>query len=84
MNTKAIKVNRVLSSKHIAELTEIARNYESEITLESKHYKIDVKSILGLLALHLDKGSEVTINTKGNDGEEALAAITEYLQGDAE
>ncbi|KAB8138200.1 HPr family phosphocarrier protein [Gracilibacillus oryzae] len=83
MYVKDLKVTRYLGSKDIAALTNLARNYESDIKLQCRHYKIDVKSILGLLALSLDKGTEITIITKGDDDKEALQAICEFLQTDA-
>ncbi|WP_163536302.1 HPr family phosphocarrier protein [Gracilibacillus sp. YIM 98692] len=80
MYVKELTVNRLLSSKVIGDLTNLAKNFESDIKLQSKHYNIDVKSILGLLSLNLQKGSEVKITTKGDDDKEALIAISEFLE----
>ncbi|MFC4388283.1 HPr family phosphocarrier protein [Gracilibacillus marinus] len=80
MYVKEIKVNRILGPKEIQELSNLAREYESDIKLQSKHYKIDVKSILGLLALNLGQGSDVTVIAMGEDDKEAMDAISAYLQ----
>ncbi|WP_163536273.1 HPr family phosphocarrier protein [Gracilibacillus sp. YIM 98692] len=80
MYVKELTVNRLLSSKVIGDLTNLAKNFESDIKLQSKHYNIDVKSILGLLSLNLHKGSEVKITTKGDDDKDALIAISEFLE----
>ncbi|MBM7573011.1 HPr family phosphocarrier protein [Aquibacillus albus] len=81
MYVKEIKVNRFMNTHDIVELTNLASKFESDITLEFKHYKIDVKSILGLLSLYLDKGLEVSIITKGDDDREAMIAISHFFEG---
>ncbi|MDC3418248.1 HPr family phosphocarrier protein [Aquibacillus salsiterrae] len=80
MYIKEIRVNRFLNAQDIAALTNLASKYVSDITLESKHYKINVKSMLGLLSLVLDKGTEVSIIAKGDDDREAMLAISAFLE----
>lgn len=51
----------------------------SEITLESDNRKINAKSIMGIMAFNPSDGMSVDIVTKGDDEQEALVAIENFL-----
>lgn len=68
-----------ISSKNIAELIQLACHYNSEITLEDKHCRINAKSLIGVMAFHPSKGMPIRIIAVGNDEHEALCAIKNFL-----
>lgn len=78
MRVKDIKITQNLSVTKLIELTVVANKFESEIYIVGKHYKVDAKSLMGLLAT-IRNESEVTILTKGEDEEEAIKEFMKLL-----
>lgn len=67
--------------KRLSEIVHEASKFQSEMILYTPTYnkKVNLKSILGLLSLPLQKGAEVTITATGSDEEEAIEAIVSKL-----
>ncbi|QQD85853.1 phosphocarrier protein HPr [Jeotgalicoccus sp. ATCC 8456] len=63
-------------------LVQTATKFESDIELEYKSKKVNLKSIMGVMSLGVGKGAEVTIYTDGKDEEEAIEAISETLSSE--
>ena len=81
MSKKEIVVSDV-EKEHdnpIAELVQVACKFDSEIILESNNRKINAKSIMGIMAFNPSDGMNVDIVTKGDDEQEALVAIENFL-----
>lgn len=81
MNTKEVVVENV-EKKHdnpIAELVQVACQFESQITLESDNRKINAKSIMGIMAFNPSKGMKINIVADGSDEQEAIEAMTRFL-----
>ena len=57
-----------------------AERFESEITVEKNGMEVDGKSILGLMMLVAEKGSELKITVDGPDEEEALRTLVELVK----
>lgn len=64
----------------LAEIVQIASQYKSEILLEYDKYKINAKSIMGIIAFNPSEGMKVTIAADGNDENEAVGALEKFLQ----
>lgn len=64
----------------LAEIVQIASQYKSEILLEYDKYRINAKSIMGIIAFNPSEGMEVTIVADGNDENEAIGALEKFLQ----
>lgn len=54
---------------------ETASRFASKITIYHDEDETDAKSILGLMSLGLEKGSEIKVEADGSDEEEAMKAI---------
>ena len=81
MNKKNIVVSDV-SKEHdnpIAELVQVACQFDSNITLESDNRRINAKSIMGIMAFNPTEGISIYIVTDGADEKEALSAIEKFL-----
>ncbi|MCI8875328.1 MAG: HPr family phosphocarrier protein [Lachnospiraceae bacterium] len=81
MSKKEVVVSNV-SKEHdnpIAELVQVACQFDSNITLESDNRRINAKSIMGIMAFNPSKGMTVNIITDGNDEQEALVAMEKFL-----
>jgi phosphocarrier protein len=63
----------------IAELVQVACQFDSEIRLESNNRQINAKSIMGIMAFNPSEGMSVDIVTTGADEQEALVAIEKFL-----
>ena len=63
----------------IAELVQVACQFDSNIMLESENRRINAKSIMGIMALNPTEGMSIDIVTEGDDEQEALAAIEKFL-----
>lgn len=57
----------------------IANKYESEITVKKEDQTVNGKSIMGLLMLAAEQGSEVELTAEGRDAESALVELEKYL-----
>ena len=65
--------------RSIAELVQVACQFDSEIRLESDEARINAKSIMGIMAFNPSKGMTVNIVADGSDEEEALLAMEKFL-----
>lgn len=63
----------------IAELVQVACQFDSEIILESEEKRINAKSIMGIMAFNPSKGMPVNIVAKGSDEQEAIVALERFL-----
>lgn len=81
MSEKKVIVSNVAKeySNPIAELVQVACQFDSDIRLESGDAKINAKSIMGIMAFNPSKGMSVNIVVEGNDEEEALTAMEKFL-----
>lgn len=79
---KEVVVNDI-DKKHehpLAEIVQIASQYKSEILLEYEKYKINAKSIMGIIAFNPSEGMNVTIAADGNDESDAVYALEKFLR----
>ncbi|HJV30906.1 MAG TPA: phosphocarrier protein HPr [Bacillales bacterium] len=61
-------------------LVQTASKFDSEISLEYKGKKVNLKSIMGVMSLGVGQGADITIAAEGSDQEEALRSIEETLK----
>ncbi|MDE7266359.1 MAG: HPr family phosphocarrier protein [Lachnospiraceae bacterium] len=64
----------------LAEIVQIASQYKSEILLEYDKYKINAKSIMGIIAFNPSEGMNVTIAADGMDEGDAVDALGKFLE----
>ena len=57
-----------------------AAEFESAIEIVKDGNHVDAKSILGLMTLAAEQGSELAITAKGPDAEAAINALAELVQ----
>ena len=63
----------------IAELVQVACQFDSNIVLENDNRKINAKSIMGIMAFNPTEGMTVNIVADGSDEQEALVAMEKFL-----
>ena len=64
-----------LHARAAAKLAKLAVTFKSEITLARNDMSVSARSIMGLMMLAAGKGSDVEIQARGADAEQALAAV---------
>lgn len=74
-----IHLSTGLGAHPVAQLVQVASQYESEIFVEIGTKRVNAKSIMGMMTLGLDAGEEITLSTNGTDEEAAMASIVTYL-----
>ncbi|RTR32353.1 phosphocarrier protein HPr [Robertmurraya yapensis] len=61
-------------------LVQTASKFESEIQLEYKGKKVNLKSIMGVMSLGIGQGADISISAEGADEENALQSLAETMQ----
>lgn len=81
MIKKPITVNLStgLEARPVAQLVQVASQFNSEIYVEVGEKKVNAKSIMGMMTLGLDAGEQITLLTSGEDEEAAMNSIERYL-----
>ena len=81
MASRTITINAPESNEvsPVAKLVQIACQFESVIYLENGTRKVNAKSIMGMMALTLDQGMQVTIYADGKDENAAVEEMESYL-----
>ena len=73
-------VNKLgLHARAAAKLTQVAGGFHSEIWLSRSGRRVNAKSIMGVMMLAAGQGTKVLIEAKGDDAEEAIAAIRKLV-----
>ena len=64
-----------LHARPSAKLTQLASKYKSDVFMARNGRRINAKSIMGVMMLAAAKGSTVTLETNGEDEQEAIDAL---------
>jgi phosphocarrier protein len=64
-----------LHARASAKLTQLASQYPCEVWLSRNTRRINAKSIMGVMMLAAGKGSTISIETDGQQEQEAMTAI---------
>ena len=74
-----IKLDTGFEARPVAQLVQLASQFECEIHVEVEQKEVNAKSIMGMMTLGLDTGEEIIISTDGEDEKEAMEKMEEYL-----
>ncbi len=78
--TVKIKSETGLHARPASLFVEQAAEYESEIKVISEDSEVNAKSIMGLLSLGVEQGTEITIQADGVDAQEAVSNLEELVK----
>ena len=70
-----INLSTGLEARPVAQLVQVASQFNSEIYVEIGKKRVNAKSIMGMMTLGLDAGEEITLSANGEDEEAAMAGI---------
>lgn len=69
-----------LHARPSAALVKVASNFESDFFIHSLGYRVNGKSILGVMTLAAENGAELELEIDGPDEEKAMKAIVELIE----
>lgn len=76
-----IEIASGTDARETAMLVQIANRYKSSLYLKSKEKTFNAKSIMGMMTLGLKSGDTLSVTADGEDEEEAINSITDFLIG---
>lgn len=76
-----IHLSTGLEARPVAQLVQVASQFNSEIYVEVGKKKVNAKSIMGMMTLALCPGEQVNLIAEGADEMAAVEKIESYLQG---
>ena len=83
MNVEEIKLivlnESGLHTRAAAQIVDMVKRFNSEITIEKDGATADARSIMGILILAAQQNSEVSIRASGEDAKEAISALRELF-----
>ena len=74
-----IQLSTGLEARPVAQLVQVASQYDSTVYLETEGRRVNAKSIMGMMSLAASLGTEIRIITDGSDEEQAMAGMEAYL-----
>ena len=74
-----INLESGLEARPVAQLVQVASQFESKIFLEVEDKHVNAKSIMGMMSLGLAAGESVKIIAEGDDEVAAIESIEKYL-----
>ena len=80
--TVCVKLSADAEARPVAVLVQKASQYDSRVFIQTGDKKINAKSIMGMMSLGFTNGSNVVIAAEGEDEEEAVENLAQYLQSD--
>ncbi len=81
MQSQTVKIiNQLgLHARASAKLTKLASEFPCEIFIERKGRKVNAKSIMGVMMLAAGIGSDVQLETSGDQEQEAMVALVALI-----
>ena len=76
-----INLSTGLEARPVAQLVQVASQFNSEIYVEIGKKRVNAKSIMGMMSLGLDAGETVKAVIDGPDEESAMEGIENFLSG---
>jgi len=74
-------VNKLgLHARASAKLTQLASQFKSDVWLTRNGRRVNAKSIMGVMTLAAAKGSQIEIETDGEDEQTAIGAILHLIE----
>jgi len=74
-----VKLKVGLHARPAALFVQEANKYSSDIFIQKEDKKINAKSIMGIMSLAINSGSEIEIIAEGKDEEQAVEKLVELV-----
>jgi phosphocarrier protein len=70
-----------LHARPAAQMVRLASTFDAEIAVLKDGMEVNGKSIMGVMMLAAECGSNITIRASGADAEQAVTALTDLIAG---
>ena len=70
-----------IHARPAAEIVKLTAKFRSDITLSRDGMDVNAKSIMGVMMLAAECGSEIVARASGEDAEAALSALADLIAG---
>ncbi len=77
-----VKNKQGLHARPAALFVQIANKFDSRITVRRNKEAVNGKSIMGILTLGAEKGSQIWIEIEGEDAESAMAELEKIIENE--
>lgn len=75
-----VRLKTGLQARPAALFVQEANRFSSDIFLKKDEVEVNAKSIMGLMSLAISSGTVIVIRASGNDEEEAVHALCEFVE----
>ncbi len=69
-----------LHARPSSKFVNVAKKYQSRISVKKGNHVVDGKSVMGLMTLAAAKGSRIIIDAEGQDAEELVKALKQLIR----
>lgn len=76
-----IKNKYGLHARPAALFVQTASGYDAEVTISKDGLEVNGKSIMGVMMLAAEMGSEIVLKVEGKEEKELMQALTDLLEG---
>lgn len=73
-----------LHARPASSFVKLAGKFNSQISLEKQGKVANAKSIIGIMSMAITAGSEVVVRAEGEDAQQAVHELAEFLSHDEE
>ena len=77
-----VKNKQGLHARPAALFVQIANKFDARITVRRDKEKVNGKSIMGILMLGAERGSQIVVEAEGNDAELAIAELEKVINSE--
>lgn len=70
-----------LHARPAAEFVKLAATFAADVTVRKEDLEVNGKSIMGMMMLAAEHGSEITIRASGTDAQAAVEGLAELVNG---
>ncbi|MBM3244642.1 MAG: HPr family phosphocarrier protein [Candidatus Omnitrophica bacterium] len=74
-----VKNKQGLHARPAAMFVQVANKYDSRVKVKRDEEEVNGKSIMGILMLGAEQGSEIILEVEGEDAEEALSELEKLI-----
>ena len=73
-----------LHARPAAQFVQKAGKFDSKIEIVFEEKEVNAKSIMGIMSLGISQGTEITIRSEGEDAEEAVQTLIDFIENELE
>ncbi|SFL28215.1 HPr family phosphocarrier protein [Halanaerobium salsuginis] len=78
---KVVITNKTgLHARPAAQFVQKAGKFDSKIEIIFEEKEVNAKSIMGVMSLGVGKGNEITVRADGEDAQEAIKELVEFIE----